>query len=337
MATEYAKDQPPGFTNRIERVAIVGASGSIGRYIATELVRTGKHTITGLTRFKGKKELPEGVIPSYIDYDDESTLVKALQGQQFLVITMSVMAPPDTQSKLIRAAAEAGVPYVMPNAYGSDFTNDALAKETGRGNVIRKTLQEIEATNVCSWIALVCGFWYEFSMARGAECFGFDMQRKHLTLIDNGDTKINVSTWDQCGRAVAALLNLKELPDGPGDTSPTVSTWKNRPLYIASFTISQKDMFESLKKVTGDKDEEWTIEHEKSHDRYVRGQERLQKENNKLGYVQMLYTRQFYPNGDGNFGEKHGLANDALGLPPEDLDECTKRAKEMIESGYAYH
>lgn len=26
MATEYAKDQPPGFTNRIERVAIVGVS-----------------------------------------------------------------------------------------------------------------------------------------------------------------------------------------------------------------------------------------------------------------------------------------------------------------------
>lgn len=274
--------------------------------------------------------------PFYIDYDDESTLVKALQDQQFLIITMFVIAPPDTQAKLIRAAAKAGLPYVMPNAYGSDFTNDALAKETRRGDVIRKSLQEIEATNVCSWIALVCGFWYEFSMARGAECFGFDVQRKHLTLIDNGNTKINISTWDQCGRAVAALLNLKELPDGPGDTSPTVNTWKHRPLYIASFTISQRDIFESWKRVTGDKDEEWTLEYAPSHERYAQGQERLKK-GDKLGYVQMLYTRQFYPNGDGNFGEKHGLANDALGLPRENLDECTKRVKEMIEGGFAYH
>ncbi|GLA37109.1 hypothetical protein AnigIFM63309_003675 [Aspergillus niger] len=336
MAVKYAKDQPPGFSNRIERVAIVGAGGTIGHYIATELVRTGKHTVTGLTRPCSKNKLPEGVKPFYIDYDDESTLVKALQGQQFLVITMSVMAPPDTHAKLIRAAAKAGLPYVMPNAYGSDFTNDALAKETRRGDVIRKSLQEIEATNVCSWIALVCGFWYEFSMARGAECFGFDVQRKHLTLIDNGNTKINISTWDQCGRAVAALLNLKELPDGPGDTSPTVSTWKNRPLYIASFTISQRDIFSSWKRVTGDKDEEWALEYAPSHERYAQGQERLEK-GDKLGYVQMLYTRQFYPNGDGNFGEKHGLANDALGLPRENLDECTKRAKEMIEDGFAYH
>ncbi|RAL01892.1 aromatic alcohol reductase [Aspergillus ibericus CBS 121593] len=336
MLPEYAKDQPAGFTNRIERVAVVGAGGSIGRHIATELVKTGRHTVTGLTRADSKNQLPAGVKPAYINYDDESTLVTALQGQQFLVITMSVMAPPDTQSKLFRAAAKAGVPYIMPNGYGSDFTNDALAQETRRGDVIRKSLREIEATNVCSWVTLVCGFWYKFSMARGAECFGLDVTNKTFAFIDDGKTKTNISTWDQCGRAVAGLLSLKELPEGPDDTGPTVSTWKNKPLYIASFTINQKDIFESWKGVTGDKDEEWTINYESSRARYERGQERLQ-EGDKMGYVQILYTRQFYPNGDGNSGEKHGLANGTLGLPREDLDECTKRAKAMIESGYVYH
>lgn len=29
MAVKYAKDQPPGFSNRIERVAIVGVSQNI--------------------------------------------------------------------------------------------------------------------------------------------------------------------------------------------------------------------------------------------------------------------------------------------------------------------
>ncbi|PYI07974.1 NAD(P)-binding protein [Aspergillus sclerotiicarbonarius CBS 121057] len=336
MLPEYAKDQPAVFTNCIERVAIVGAGGSIGRHIATELVKTCHHTVTGLTRTDSKNKLPEGVKPAYINYDDESTLVTALQGQQSLVITMSIMAPPDTQSKLFRAAAKAGVPYIMPNGYGSDFTNDVLAQETRRGDVIRKSLREIEETNVCSWITLVCGFWYEFIMARGAECFGLDVKSKSFTFIDDGKTKINISTWDQCGRAVAGLLSLKELPEGPDDTSPTVSTWRNKPLYIASFTISQKDISESWKRVTGDKDEEWTIDYESSKIRYERGQERLQK-GDKMGYVQVLYTRQFYPNGDGNFEEKHGLANDTLGLPREDLDKCTKRAKAMIERGYVYH
>ncbi|PWY86476.1 NAD(P)-binding protein [Aspergillus sclerotioniger CBS 115572] len=336
MLSEYAKDQPAGFTNRIERVAIVGTGGSIGRHIAAELVKTGKHTVTGLTRTDSKNKLPEGVKPAYINYDDESTLVTALQGQQFLVITLPVKAPPDTQSKLLQAAVKAGVPYIMPNGYGSDFTNDALAKATRRGDVIRKSLQEIEATNVCSWITLVCGFWYEFSMARGEDCFGFDVKNKKLTLIDDGKTTINTSTWDQCGRAVAALLSLKELPDDPNDTSPTVSTWKNKPLYIASFTISQIDMFESWKRVTHEKDEEWMIGYETSEARYERGLERSEG-GDRMGYVQALYTRQFYPNGDGNFGKKHGLANDILQLPREDLDECTKRAKEMVDSGYVYH
>ena len=51
-----------------------------------------------------------------INYEEESTIVDALKGQQFLIITMAVTAPADTESKLIWAAAKAGVPYVMPNA-----------------------------------------------------------------------------------------------------------------------------------------------------------------------------------------------------------------------------
>ncbi|PWY86788.1 NAD(P)-binding protein [Aspergillus heteromorphus CBS 117.55] len=336
MPSPYAKDQPSGFINRIERIAVVGAGGSIGQHIASELVKTGKHTVTALTRPDSKNKLPAGVTPVYVDYNDESSLVAALRGQQFLVITMAVTAPPDTQSKLFRAAAKAGVPYVMPNGYGSDFTNDALARETLRGDVIRKLVKEIEDTQVCSWITLVCGFWYEFSMARGEECFGLDTQKKRLTFMDGGNTKINISTWEQCGRAIAGLVSLKELPEDANDTSPTVSSWKNKPLYTASFLISQRDIFESWKRVTGDRDEDWTFRDEPSHERYARGRERLQS-GDKMGYVQMLYSRQFYPNGDGDFGAKHGLANDLLGLPREDLDEGTRRAKALIESGYAYH
>jgi hypothetical protein len=36
---------------------------------------------------------------------------------------MSVAAPSDTISKLVRAAAKAGVPYVLPNWFGRDAAN----------------------------------------------------------------------------------------------------------------------------------------------------------------------------------------------------------------------
>lgn len=245
----------------------------------------------------------------------------ALQGQQFLIITMSVTAPRNTHSKLMQAAAKAGIPYVMPNCYGTDFTNESLSKAMLTGDEVRAGCAEIEATGVSSWIALACSLWYEYSLVSGPEWFGFDFKEKKLTFYDNGDTKINVSRWEQCGRAVAALLSLKELPEDENDQSATVSSWRNKPLYISSFLLSQKDMLESWKRVTGEKDEDWTIDYEPTAERYKR---------------RAVFAWVFYPNGDGDYEHEHGLANTSLGLPKEDLDARTKVAKEMIERGYSY-
>ncbi|GFF34908.1 hypothetical protein IFM46972_04392 [Aspergillus udagawae] len=335
MTQKYAKDQPAGFTNRIERVAIVGAGGTVGKYITQELLRTGQHTVTALTRADSKNNLPAGVRTVTVDYDNESTLVAALQNQQFLIITLSVTAPKDTQSKLIQAAAKAGVPYVMPNCYGVDITDEKLRKESLAGEPVKQACAEIEATGVSVWVALVCGFWYEFSLSTGPEWFGFDFKEKKVTFYDDGSTKINVSTWEQCGRAVAAFLKFKELPEDEDDKSPTVSGWANKPLFISSFLASQRDMFESWKRITGDKDEDWTIEYEPTAERYQRGIERMQK-GDRRGFAQALYARVFYPNGGGDYESRRRLDNSVLGLPKEDLDERTKRAKEMFESGYSY-
>ncbi len=48
-----------------------------------------------------------------------------------------------------------------------------------------------------------------------------------------------------------------------------------------------------------------------------------------------MYARVFYPNGDGDFESSRGLANEVLGLPKEELDEATKGAVEMVESGWS--
>jgi hypothetical protein len=77
--------------------------------------------------------------------------------------------------------------------------------------------------------------------------FGFDFKEKRATLYDEGTAKINVSTWEQCGRVVAALLSLKKHPENEDDHSPTISTWKNKSLRISSFLISQKDYLKAGK------------------------------------------------------------------------------------------
>ncbi len=130
------------------------------------------------------------------------------------------------------------------------------------GEKVRDGCAEIEPTGVSSWIALVYSLWYEYSLVSGPEWLGFDFREKMLTFYDDGKPNINVSTWEQCERAVAALLSLKELPEDENDQSPTVSSWCNKPPYIFSFLLSSKNMFKSWKRVTENKDEEWTIDYE---------------------------------------------------------------------------
>ncbi|KAG8168732.1 hypothetical protein KVR01_001481 [Diaporthe batatas] len=331
MSPEYAKDQPAGFVNHIEKVAIVGASGRIGRFFTQELLKTGKHIVTALTRQGSANKLPEGVQPVAINYDEESTIVDALKGQQILIITLAVTVPEGTGSRLIRAAAKAGVPYVMPNAYGPDPVNDKMMTEIVVGLPFQNTRREIEQLGVSKWIAFGCGFWYEWSIFGSADCYGCDVKKREMTFFDDGEEKITTSSWGQCGRALAALLSLKIFPENEDDKTPAVENWANKALYISSFRVSQKDMFESVKRATGTTDEDWKIGHIPSEQRFREGQEAMQK-GDRGGFVRQMYSRIFFPTGEGDH-TRLGLANEALGLPDEDIDEVTKGGLVLLDQG----
>lgn len=94
--------------------------------------------MTALTRANSDNPLPQGVIPAIVDYEDESSIVEALKGQHFFIITMHARADPGVHKMLVDAAAKAGVPYVMPNAYGSDPSNSKLMDDIMFGKMFRK-------------------------------------------------------------------------------------------------------------------------------------------------------------------------------------------------------
>ncbi|KAK1657874.1 hypothetical protein BDP55DRAFT_595230 [Colletotrichum godetiae] len=329
---QFAKDQPEGFVNRIEKVAIVGAAGTMGKFVAQELLKGGRHTVTAITRHDSNSKLPDGVIAAKINYDDESSIVKALTGQQYLIITMKSTVGQETQNKLVQAAAKAGVPYVMPNAWGPDPKNDEMMKDALLGSSFQGAVKEIERLGVSEWIIMSCGFWYEFSVAGSPNRYGFDIRNKSLTLFDEGDVKINTSTWSQCGRGLAAFLNLKWLPDDKDDKSPNIQNWANDVFYVSSFLVSQRDMFESMKRATGTADEDWDIKRESSKKRWEAGYEAL-RSGDRNGFSRMMYSRIFFSPTDGDVEHKHGLANVALNLPVESLDEATAKAVNMCISG----
>ncbi|KAE8151551.1 hypothetical protein BDV25DRAFT_171405 [Aspergillus avenaceus] len=325
--SKYAKDQPAGFKNAIERVAIIGAGGTVGAHIAKSLLETGRHTVTALSRKGSSNKLPEGVLVATIDYDDEATIISALKDQQFLIITMAPTAPRDTHSKVVQAAAKAGIPYVMPNGYGGDIDNVKLGEETLLGPIAKANRDEIERLGM-QWVTVCCGFWYDYSLAGGEARFGFDFDKRSLTIYDDGNTKNSTSTLSQVGRAVAKVLSLKELPEDENDKSLTLSTFLNKGVYIKSFVVSQNDMFESVKRVTGTTDADWTITHEDTKKRYEDGLAQVRM-GNMAGFGKMLYARGFYPNDCGDHSAK--AQNDLLGLPVENLDEATKTGIELVK------
>ncbi|KAI4115294.1 MAG: hypothetical protein LQ338_007875 [Usnochroma carphineum] len=316
--------------NRIEKVAIVGATGRIGSHFAKALLKTGKHTVTALVRPNtNPDELPPGITTAPVNYDDPSSIGSALRGHHFLIISLSVTAPADLHSKIVYAAVEAGVPYIMPNVYGSDIANASLVADEAFVADCVGRCQEVERLGA-KYVAMVCGCWYEWSLALGEPWFGFDILGRRVTFFDEGTTKVCCSTWEQCGRGVVGLVSLPVVDGGEGGVG--LERWANRPFYISSFRVSQRDMLDSLHRVLGTRDRDWEIRFQGTKERREEGGEEL-KRGVRTGFAKMMYARAFYPDGGGDFEGK--VVNGLLGLPEESLDEATRRAVGMVESGWS--
>jgi nucleoside-diphosphate-sugar epimerase len=312
-------------TKHLKEIAIVGASGTIGSHIVSALLAKNTFNITAISRADSKATFPPSVQRHNIDYTDPTTIISALRGKDALIITMNVYAAKDTSSKLIRAAADAGVPWILPNEYGMYNTEEA--QNDTIGNSKTRDRQLIEELGM-SWIGITCGFWYEHSLSL-AELYGFDITKREVTFFDDGMQRLNTSTWNQVGRGVTAILSL---PLMAGDEGLTLEFYRNRMAFVSSFALSQRDMLESLKRVTGTTDGDWKIERVEAKKRFEEAKEEM-KRGNRAAFGRALYTRYFYDDA-GLFERNHGLDNERLGLPVEDLDEATKRAVKLQESGY---
>ncbi|KAL6918449.1 hypothetical protein FSST1_009944 [Fusarium sambucinum] len=247
----------------IRNVAIVGAGGHIGGVFARSLIQAGKHKVTALSRYDSKSQLPIGANVVKVNYDDVKSIAEALNGQHFLVITLAAAAPEETHAKIVRAAAEAGVP------------------------------------------------------------------EREVTFFDDGNRVITISTWEQCGLALVRLLSLPE-----ADTSPSLADYKNANVLIGSFNVSQRNILDSLHRVLGTTDDDWTIKYESSEQRIKEGAEEM-REGSQRGVIKWLCANTFLPSNIASDFTGKNVANGVLHLPEEDLDVATKRVVTKVESGWS--
>jgi hypothetical protein len=218
------------------------------------------------------------------------------------------------------------VQYILPNEWSPDTANESLVKDVfpfASKPLIREKITS-EGGSKTQYIALITGFWYEWSLAI-APAYGFDFANKSVIFFDDGKTVIDTSTWPQIGRAVAALLSLPILSEDRSEDC--LAYFGNRQVYMSSFSLSQEDIFNSVLRVTGTNAEDWRASYVPSEQRYAEGLESI-KQGQKIGFAKMMYTRVFYKDGCGNFGKFKKTVNGLLKLPEEDIDEFTAIAIE---------
>jgi hypothetical protein len=298
------------------------ATGHVGTHFVNALLATKKHAITAITRQESTATFPADVKVARADYTSEDSLVAALRGNDFVAITLPGSATTETHEFIVRAAAKAGITWIVPNVYGSDPNNDRLNDDWIHGPTTRANIQHVVKSGA-NWIVLTGSYWYTWSLLHGEMGFGIDIKNKKAVFFDEGTTKINTSSLPLYGKTLAALLSLPVIKEADGKLA--LEDWKNKPVYFSSWRLSQRDMLDSVHRVAGTTDKDWSIEYVNSKERVEQGLVQL-KGGDRRGFVRAMYTRCFYPNGDGDYESVRGLQNEILGLPREDLDAATKEA-----------
>jgi len=133
----------------------------------------------------------------------------------------------------------------------------------------------------------------------------------------------------QVGRAVARLLSLpvhaSSLP-----SSASLSDYKNKYVYINSFSVTHNAVLAALERATGTTPSDWTVTHIPVDQFIQEGRDKFAK-GDWLGMVNVLYGCTF-KRGLGDQFHGREVANEKLGLKEDDLDEVVQRVVKEVEA-----
>ena len=292
------------------KIAIVGASGKLGKPTLQALLSNGVHKITAIQRAESTSEFAPEVIVKKGSFTDESFLVEALKGQDVLVVIVPIPNM-DLGGLFIHAAAKAGVPYILPTEFGVDAPAVENEHSMMAPKVARRRL--IEELGVSNWIAVIVNFWLDANVQNGL--WGIDVKGRKAEIFKGADARISTTTVSRSGEGIAVLLSLPETE---------LARYKNQSYYYSSFELSQRDIFEAVKRATGSEDVDWTIT-EKDAAQVVLDTEPKIRDGDGYAEWYRLFVMFFQGIPGSNYEDKV-VDLQRFGLPKENLDEVVKRA-----------
>lgn len=296
------------------RIVLVGATGSLGSRVLEALLDSGIHHISIIIRPENSRAFDNRVTVHRVDLDDVAFLTRCLVNQDVLIMSLN----PESYAKqipLIQAAAAARVPYVVPTEYGSDPTHERLNREIFLAEIQKPFRALIEELGASSWIGVVNGLFFDFNVRNGF--WGLDIPNRKVTLYDEGQVKINTSTLSWVGISLARFFSMPE---------EFVRKHRNNWIFFSSFLVSQRDVLESAKRVTGTTEADWEVV---SVDAKLAAQEakRNMEREDQMAVFSLLFALTFQEGYGSDFSDRL-VDYSAMGLAPPALDTVVR---ELVE------
>ncbi|KAJ8125978.1 hypothetical protein O1611_g7660 [Lasiodiplodia mahajangana] len=293
----------------IRNVMLIGGGGLFGTEICAALQKEQAFKLTILSRKCSKSIFPPHLRAVEVDDDyPVDQLVEAFKGQDALVSAIPGR-PYTVHLRMIDAAIQAGVKRFIPSEYGNNTCTAAaeLVSLYGDKAKVITYLKEKENTGL-TWTAIHAGQFFDWGLESG--WLDYYLNEKRVTIYDSGDKLWSTTNIGTVAMAVAKVL-LK-----PDET-------KNKPMFIASFTVSQSQVLEALEALTGSK---WAVSRMTSEEAFEKAKKLDNKDHSeglKLLILMLLYADD--ADRGANFEKDGLLCNELLGLPKEDLIDVIER------------
>ncbi|KAJ4165978.1 hypothetical protein NW765_007204 [Fusarium oxysporum] len=300
------------------KIVITGGSGQLGKPTIDALVELGAHTITAIQRPEAASTFPVGITVKKGNLRDEAFLTEVLKGQDVLVLMPPLAQLVELQEPAIRAAANAGVPYILPSEFGPDPFAVQLVEENELLIAKKRIRDLIESIGVSSWISIAVGPWLDAGLNQGL--WGIEPKARKATMWRGADAKVNTATISHTAEAVAAVLSLPEAE---------LAKYKNKAVYTPSFHLTQREILDAVQRATGTTDADWDIKTRDVNEVAREYEDKISQGDGVAPFVKFFITH-FLEGHGGDFNHKVHSTEleklEQLGLHKEDLVQAIRVA-----------
>ncbi|KAH7131107.1 NmrA-like family protein [Dactylonectria macrodidyma] len=289
-------------------VAIVGASGTVGRIILDGLIASSIFKITAISRQHSKATFPTGVTVRKTDFTD-ADLQASFKGQDVVISVLGGGAFGE-QKKLVDAAVSAGVKHFLPSEFSVSVEDEAaiqLLPLFGQKKELIDYLRSKESTGL-SWTGIATSGLFDWGLETGF--FEFDIAKHTATIWDDGNKVFTLTNKQQLVDAVISVLEHHQ-------------ETRNRYIYVYSVETSQNEVLASLEKATGVK---WDVTTTITDEQIAEAGKKLSGGDFTGAYILVRAT--VFGNTAGlrsNYAKEENLANGILGLETEKVQKTVDR------------